>query len=90
MSGITKTPVDYGVEIEHIDKELELLDHRFVELKTQHSMLQNKRRRLMDKRRRVDVAAALECIEEWGLSTDDVLEIINIELTRRRCKSRDC
>jgi len=82
MARHAKTAVDYELEIAEIDSELEMLNLRIEDLQTQ-------RRKLIFKRKRLDIATALEFIEETGLSVDDVLDFINKELTQRRCKKRD-
>jgi len=72
-----KTATDYELEIESIDVELESLGAIVENLKT-------RRCRLVTKRKQIDIAAALECIEETGINVDDILDLINKELTFRR------
>ena len=77
MTEEVKTAADYEVEIEIIDVELESL-RRVIE------KLNAKRSDLVTRRKHVDIVAALESIEETGVTIDDVLDLINKELTRRR------
>jgi len=77
MTEEVKTAADYEVEIEIIDVELESL-RRVIE------KLNAKRNDLVTRRKQVDIVAALESIEDTGVTIDDVLDLINKELTRRR------
>jgi len=77
-----KAAVDYEIELAAIEDEIESLNVRVEGLNVQ-------RNKLMIKRRQVDVAAALEYIEESGLPMDDVLELISREVSKRRCTARE-
>ena len=81
MGKSVKNAIDFEVEIEEIDREIESLNTRVENLNA-------KRKKLVVQRKQLDVAIALECIEETGLSMEDVMELINLELTKRRCNSR--
>jgi len=72
-----KTAADYEIEIDSIDVELEALSTVIEKLKA-------KRSELVAKRKQIDIAAALECIEETGVTIGDVMDLINNELSRRR------
>ena len=77
----SKKAVEYEAEIDEINAEMELLQIRLREL-------QRKRSNLSDKRKCLDIVAALECVESLGLSVDDVLELLNRELTSKRFAAR--
>ncbi|MCL2153040.1 MAG: hypothetical protein FWH57_08805 [Oscillospiraceae bacterium] len=76
-----KKAVEYEAEIDEIDAEMESLQIKIREL-------QRKRSNLSDKRKCLDIAAALECVESLGLSVDDVLDLLNKELTNKRYAAR--
>jgi predicted nucleic acid-binding Zn-ribbon protein len=77
MTQSISTAAEYEAEIYSIETELESLEARVGELQKKHGDL-------TDKRKYLDIAAALECIESLGLSLDDVLDLLNKELTSRR------
>jgi len=82
MKNEVRTAADYELEIEIIDSELDSLAKKTKKLEV-------KRYRLVAKRKQLDIAAALECIEETGVTIDDVLDLINKELTHRRFIARE-
>jgi hypothetical protein len=82
MSQSISTAAEYEAEIYDIDNELESLEIKINELRQKRSCLANRRKHL-------DIAAALECIESLGLSVDDILELLNKELTCRRAEVRE-
>ena len=59
------------------DAELENIDIRIMAHKEQIRKLKTKKIRLLEKRKNVDMDVVLQCIEDKGLTANDVLKLIS-------------
>ena len=77
MTRKTKAVTDYEIELAMVDEELS-------ECKAKVEKLIEKRDRLSDKLRMLDIATALEFIYDMGVPIDEILGIINKEISKRK------
>ena len=82
MSHSDEAAAFYKAEIDNIDATLEALSAKTEELR-------KKRSELVRTQRSTDYSIALDFIEDLGLSQDDLLELINRELTNRRWEASE-
>ena len=61
----------------NFNEEIQSIDEKISAHKEQINMLGVQRRKLLEKLQHVDMDIVLQCIEEKGLSSNRVLELIN-------------
>ena len=79
MAQAKKQMTDYNAEVllEHYSDELTDIDCKLREHKRQIALLTSQRHKILAKIQDVDMDIVLQCITEKGLSSNEVLEIIN-------------